>query len=226
MLKKKLARFALGALALCAATFASAATVTLDFEGLKNLELVQSFYGGGAGSAGSVGTDYGITFDNNAQAVVSATAGGTGSLSNLPSGTTALFFQQGAVTLNLAQGFTDSFSFQYSTVTATGLVQIFAGENGTGALIDQYVISALGTNCKPGDLDFCKWNAGGGAFVGTAHSIVFGGVANQIAYDNITFGNLALPNPNPNPNPTPEPGSLVLAAGALLALRTASRRRA
>ena len=225
MLMKKFGRLALGAAALCGATLASAATVTLDFEGLKDGESVLGFYGGGAGSAGSVGTNYGITFDSNTRALIdSDVPGGTGSFANEPSGSTALFFTRGSVILNVEQGFTDLFSFFYSTVAATGVVRLYDGLNATGTLIGEISIRALGPTCV-GDPtgDFCNWSLGALNFAGTAHSIDFGGIANQIAYDNVTFGNLNIGG-GPDPTPTPEPESLALVGAALLALRLTRRR--
>lgn len=41
---------------------ASAAPITLIFEGLQNLEAVNGFYNGGTGSLGSSGTHCGVQF--------------------------------------------------------------------------------------------------------------------------------------------------------------------
>src|SRR5262245_60609999 len=95
---------------------ARSSVVTLTFEGLQNLEPIESYYNGGLGGFGSgPGPNYGIVFTPDSLAVISAAAGGTGNISNLPSGDTAAFFLSGSGdTMNVAAGFTTGFSFYYS----------------------------------------------------------------------------------------------------------------
>ena len=77
-------------------------------------------------------------------------------------------------------------------------------------------------NCPPNASGFyCNWTAGGIAFAGVAKSIDFGGSANFVAYDNITFGSIT-------PGGTvPEPASgAMLIAGFGLVGATQRRRKA
>jgi hypothetical protein len=224
---KAMTRVAASLIALAGTTACWADPVTLTFEGLKDQESVLNFYNGGTGSLGSTGTNYGISFAGNTLALIDSDVGGTGNFANEPTGDTVMFFQSGASTvLNVAGGFTESFSFFYSTRTFTGSVSLYDGVDGTGRLVGTIDLAALGTNCQ-GDPtgSFCNWEMASLSFAGTVRSIDFGGAANFTAFDNISFGDIGGTTPPPG-GETPEPGSLLLAASALLALRTASRRRA
>lgn len=228
MFNKAMTRVAASLIALAAAGVCSAEPVTLTFEGLQDQESILGFYNGSAGSLGSVsaGPNNGISFAGNTLALIDSDAGGTGNFANEPTGDTVMFFLSGASTvLNVAAGFTESFSFFYSTRTFPGSVSLYDGVDGTGRLVGTIDLAALGTNCQ-GDPtgSFCNWEMASLSFAGTVRSIDFGGAANFTAFDNITFGNIG--GTTPPGGDVPEPGSLLLAASALLALRTASRRRA
>lgn len=224
---KTITRVAASLIALAAAGVCQADPVTLTFEGLRDRESILDFYNGGTGSLGSAGTNYGIRFAGNTEALIDSDAGGSGNFGNEPTGDTVMFFLSGGSTiLNVAAGFTESFSFYYSTRTFSGSVNLYEGVNGTGRLIETINLAALGTNCQ-GDPtgSFCNWEVASRSFAGTVRSIDFGGVADNTAFDNITFGDIGTSTPPPGGD-APEPGSLLLAASALLALRAASRRRA
>lgn len=226
MFNKTMTRIAASVIALAGASACWADPVTLTFEGLRDRESVQNFYNGGTGSLGSTSTNYGISFAGNTLALIDSDVGGTGNFANEPSGDTVMFFEAGASTvLNVAGGFTESFSFFFSTRLNTGSVSLYDGVDGTGNLIGTLNLPALGTNCA-GDPtgSFCNWRLASLSFSGVVRSIDFGGATNQTAFDNITFGNIG--GTTPPGGEAPEPGSLLLAASALLALRTAARRRA
>lgn len=205
-------------LALAAPGVASAAVVTLDFEGVGDLAQVLEFYNGGTDSQGNSGTNYGVSFGENALGVIDADAGGSGNIGNEPTPSTALFFLTGSAVLNYSAGFTTGFSFWYSTVSFAGIVNVWDGLNATGNLLGTINLAALGAG--PGDPNgaFSNWAIGSLGFAGTALSIDFGGTVNQVAYDNITFG-------SENPNPTPEPGTLALLGFGLAGLGVARRRK-
>lgn len=228
MTTKRVGRWTAAATALCAATVAPAATVTLDFEGLKNGESLLGFYSGGTASQGSTGANYGITFNTGAVALIDSDAGGTGSIGNEPSPSTVMAFSMSAptssVVLNLAQGFADFFSFAYSSVNAGGTVRVFSGQNATGNLLGVIDVRALGSNCM-GDPtgQYCNWATGELFFDGVARSIDFGGTANQLVFDNVTFGNLTVPGTGGGT--VPEPTSLALLGAALVAASLSRRRR-
>lgn len=213
------------AIAACvAAGTAGAAVVTLDFEGLKNGEGVLDFYNGGKGSLGSSGTNYGVAFGGNALALIDSDAGGTGNFANEPSPSTVMFFLTGTAVLNYGLGFTNGFSFYYTSLAVGGTVNVYDGLNATGNLIGAIPLAALGGNCsKDPTGDYCNWSVGSLAFSGTARSIDFGGTVNQIGYDNITFGSVT-PGVGAEPGAVPEPASLALVGAALAGLVIARRR--
>ena len=68
---------------------ASAAPVTLDFEGIGDLHHIGSFYNGGAGG------DLGVEFSSSAESLVSANAGGVGNFSNSRQARRIAFFDWG-----------------------------------------------------------------------------------------------------------------------------------
>ncbi len=181
---KKLMGLGLVALAASMAAPASAAVVTLDFEGIANGASVGNYYNGGGG------TNYGVSFSNDTLALIDADAGGGGNFANEPSANTIMFFlNANNAILNVAAGFTTGFSFWYTSSTSAS-VTVWDGLNGTGNLLGTINLTAqFNQNCS-GDPtgQFCNWTNAGVAFGGTAKSINFGGTANQTGYDNITFG--------------------------------------
>ena len=196
---------------------AQAQVFVLDFEGLGDLEPVAQFYNGGTGggSPGSTGgSNFGVDFNADALALIDFDAGGSGLFANEPSPDTVLFFLSGAGALmNVAAGFTTGFSFFYTSVTVAGFVTVWDGLNATGNMLAMIDLPFLGTagNGDPGGA-FDTWVAVGVAFVGTALSIDFGGAADQIGYDDVTFGSATpgTPGSATSGTPVPEPSSLLL----------------
>jgi hypothetical protein len=223
---KRLISALCGAGALCAATPAFADVVVLDFEGVGNVAAVNNFYNGGTDSLGNSGTNYGIGFSSTSLGIIDADAGGTGNFANEPSPSTVLFFLSGgAATMNVAAGFTTGFSFFYAgNSTQAGSVTVYDGLNATGNILATLVLTPNGGNCAgdPNGSPFCRFDPFGVAFAGTAMSVDFGGVANQIAFDNITLG-AAIPG-----GAVPEPATwalMILGFGAIGgALRSRKRR--
>jgi PEP-CTERM motif len=218
---KHMLRAVSAAALLAAAGAASAAVITLDFEGVGDLNPVGNFYNGGAG------TNYGVSFSPDTLAVVDSDSGGSGNFANEPSANTVMFFlNANTAILNYAAGFVDGFSFFYSSSTAA-TVTVWDGLNGTGNLLGTLTLSAQHTQNCVGDPNgtFCNWSAVGVTFgMGlTARSINFGGTANQTAFDNITFGSAT---PGSGPTGVPEPASLALVGSALLGLAASRRRKA
>jgi len=112
--------------------------ITLDFEGLKDYEEVQNFYDGGSGSKGSTkGLDYNITFSSNTLALIDSDAGGNGNFANEPSPNTVLFFtgSDTSIYMNVEGGFTEGFSFYYTSIQYEGDVEVWTEANGQGKKI-------------------------------------------------------------------------------------------
>jgi PEP-CTERM motif len=189
MNKITLAALTLGT-AIGLATEAHAVDV-LTFEGLQNGELIQNYYNGGTGSLGSgPGPNFGVTFSGDSLALISSAAGGTGNFSNNPSGDTVAYFLSGpGDVMDVAAGFTTGFSFFYSAAEA-GSVTVWSGLDGTGT---ELAMISLATTTNP----YTVWVPTGVSFSGTAESVVFGGAADFIGFDNVTLG-AASPTPEPS----------------------------
>jgi hypothetical protein len=185
------------------------AAVTLTFEGLSNLQEVGSFYG----------PDY--VFSQGSLALVDADAGGSGNTANEPSGETSLvFLRVNSAILNVTNGFTTGFSFFYSA-NSTGFVSVYDDFNAGGNLLGQIaIVNQYNQNCA-GDPSgsYCNWTASGLAFGGLAKSIDFGGTANFVVYDNITFGSV-----NPGGG-VPEPAAWAMMLAGFGLVGGAMRRR-
>jgi hypothetical protein len=178
-------------LALLAPIMARAGTtVTLTFEGLQDTEEVLNYYNGGFGSDGSgPGPNYGVTFGSAALASIADASGGTGNFALNPSGITTVFFLSGGgLVMNVAGGFTGGFSFYFASGGSTGSVTVYDGPNGTGNVLATVQLPAAGDNCGGSQFTFSCWQTSGITFTGTAQSVNFAGVANQIGFDNITLG--------------------------------------
>ena len=156
----------------------------LTFEGLQQNEQVLNYYNGGTGSLGSgPGPSYGITFG------VSALALRSGNYANNPTPPSILYFLSGSgAIMNVPAGFTTGFSFYYASGPTTGTVTVWDQVGATGNILATINLSASGSNCGGSSATFSCWNPVGGSFSGTAKSVDFGGVANEIAFDNITIG--------------------------------------
>ncbi len=162
----------------------------LDFEGLGNEDAILEFYNGGASSQGFTGPDYGMSFNENALTLIDEDDGGTGSFGNEPSPSTILFFLNGDPILNVPAGFDTGFSFFYTSTKYDGSVSVYDGPDGTGNLLNSVSFSATGYGTGDPNGDYSNWAEVSVPFSGTAHSIVFSGVADQIGFDDITFGSV------------------------------------
>lgn len=159
-------------------TPALADVITLDFEGVGNMMPVGDFYA----------PDY--IFSPDTLAVVDLDAGGDGNFANEPSPDTTMFFLDADnAILDVVNGFTDGFSFYYSSsVLVTVTVYDAPGAMGN-VLASLNLQSRHSDNCT-GDPngDFCNFTPIGVTFEGIAYSIDFGGAADYTGFDNITFG--------------------------------------
>lgn len=208
------AALVLGLITLGSAIPSRAATITLTFDGLQNLEQILDYYDGGTGGFGSgPGPDYGITFGADARATIE------GNFSGNPSPPGILFFFGDAAIMNVAAGFDTGFSFYYSAANLAGSVTVYDGLDGTGNVLTTLDLPVTPT--LPGGAIYDNWVPIGVLFDGIARSVSFSGTENQIGFDNITLG-------SDTPTPVvPEPSSIVLAGlGGLGLLARRGRRRA
>lgn len=221
-------RLVLAAIAAVAiAAPASATVVTLDFTnvvnpGLGNSTEVGGFYNGGTSGHGTSGANLGVGFSGNALAIndyngccePDAALGRKGIL---------FFLSGGAVTMDYAAGFTNGFSFYYSS-NSDAFIRVYDGLGGTGnVLATLNLVTQANQGCAPGSTGFyCNWTAIGVAFTGNARSIDFGGGANFVAYDNITFGS---DRPGGGGGVIPEPATWAMMIAGFGLVGGAMRRR-
>jgi hypothetical protein len=211
--------------ALMACSPAMATVVSLDFTnvvnpGLGNSTAVNNFYNGGTSGHGTSGSNFGAAFSSNALVINSYNGCCEPDSAQGKSGI-LFFLSGGAVTLDYAAGFSNGFSFNYAS-NSNAFIRVYDGLGGTGnVLATLNLVTQANSNCPPNATGFyCNWTPIGVTFAGVAKSIDFGGGANFVAYDNITFG-------SDRPGAIPEPASwAMLIAGFGLIGAVARRRRA
>ena len=196
--------FLLAAIASAAIAAPASATVTMNFESISALSGIQilNFYNGGTASNGATGANLGVSFATNATTLCLNTPGhpcsaaSRGGLGDPASALTGMLFQTGTSTsLSDTAGFTSGISFFY-VANAAGTVQIFDGVNGTGNLLASLGLSTNAVGCRaPYNADFCPFSLATLGFSGTGRSVVFGGTAGHIVFDDISLGVVSLPEP-------------------------------
>ena len=212
---------------------AAAQVVSLNFESVNatypsGYAQVLDYYNGGTSSDGTTGTNYGVSFGSNALAICLNTPGvscsntSRGGVGDPASARGGLFFLEGDETfLNYAAGFDTGFSFNYSSVGSAGAVNVYDGLNGTGNILATLNLTPNSTGCgDPYNAGFCPFGAAGVTFDGIARSIGFGGVANQIVFDDVTFGSATPGDPT-----VPEPATWAMMIGGFGLVGGAMRRR-
>lgn len=204
------------------------AAIVLDFAGLDALanEGPADYYNGGAGSLGSVGgTNYGISFGTDTLTCASIENGGCNT-SEIPGGpgANAISFLSGpGDVMNVSAGFTDGFSFFYTSPFSPGTVTVWSGLDGTGTLLAtlslSQTVNGVGDAACNG-ANYCPYVASGVSFAGVAESVDFSGTANGIGFGDITIGSQIA-------GAVPEPGgmALVLAGLSVLGIRSRLQRR-
>ena len=210
---------------------ATASVISLDFEGINatypsGYAFINGFYNGGTSSDGTSGPNYGIAFPTNAQAICLNTIGiscsntSRGGQGDPNSQLGALFFLSGDSTfLNAAAGFDTGLSFNYTAINVGGSINVWSGLNGTGSLLASLSLPVTTSGpCDGYGAGFCPFFADGVGFAGTAQSVEFVGVSNQIVFDDVTFGSTT-------PGHVPEPGTLLLLGGGMAAAGFARQRR-
>ncbi len=209
------------------------APVVLDFEQVSpvypfvsNNIAALDYYNAGLSSAGTRGPDYGVEISPNGLVICLNTLEVVCELSNTSRGDGgegseqgALFFLSGSETyINVADGFDTGFSFNYVSVAVAGEARIYDGLNGTGTLLGTLVLGPNAVDCPGYEAPFCAFAPVGMTFDGVARSVSFAGVANQIVFDDITFGSAT-------PGAVPEPATTLLLLGGVLLVGAVVRAR-
>ena len=157
-----------------AASSASAALVTANFDDVTSFSAVGSAYAAS-----------GLVFDTEAMAI-----DGTDAILVTPftahSGTNAMFSPFTATVMNVADGFVGDVSFWYSSITGSTTVSVFDGLNATGSVLSTFTLAANSTA-------FELFSQASQSFSGVGYSISFGGNDGQIAYDDVTVNAVPLP---------------------------------
>ena len=192
--------------------------VLLDFEGIGDNVAIQDFYNGGAAGNGVIGPDYDVTFAGSALSLVDADDGGGGNFANEPSSKSILFWLNDVDThMNFAPGFSQ-FSLYYAAAMFPGSLSFWTGSNGTGSQVGiTQSLGVTGSGCggDPGGAYSC-WAKLDVALPQLAYSATFGGSANYIGFDNVSF--------NPQEISVPGPLPIVGVAAAFGASRRIRRR--
>jgi hypothetical protein len=159
----------------------------VNFGRLKDQEFINQFYDGGTGSLGSgPGPNYGLQFTSNAQAIVSASKGGSGNFIGDPGGLPVMFFQTGNnITMTATNGLQTALWFYYSALQA-GSVTVYSGANGTGTILASVTLPVNNSGCNTYKL--CVWTVVGVPLTAPAGSVRFAGVADYLAIATIHMG--------------------------------------
>ncbi len=162
-------------------------TAIVNFARLKNLEFINQFYDGGLGSLGTgPGPNYGLQFTANAQVIISASKGGSGSFIGNPGNNPVMFFQTGNnVTMTATNGIETGMWFYYSALQP-GQATVYAGPNGTGTILASISLPSNNSGCTTYKL--CVWSVVAVPLSATAGSITFAGVPNYLAIAAIHLG--------------------------------------
>lgn len=216
------------ALGLVVSMSAGASAVTLDFSNIQDKALINNFYNGGTDSANQTGPGFGVIFLGPAQVITSSDP--SPNYANSPTPEAVMFFTQGLqVGFESLNGFTDGFSFYYSSFVDLPDIQILDVNLNLLAEITGAKAN-LSRTCPPNSVAaYCHFDPIGVSFSGTATYVLFTGGASATAYDNVTFGsNVPGLTGTPVPGSTPavaEPGSVALVGLALAGLVIARRRK-
>ena len=148
----------------------------LDFNNLQIGEEVLGYYDGGFGSLGTgPGPSLGITFSSDFVTVAQGVFGPPFQGEELTST---------SGTMDVVPGFSGPFSFYYTNSGPDGTVNLYSGLDGGGSLV--------GTIALPRSAIF----APGGINALPFESAIFTGTPGALVFDNVTFGELVLPEPS------------------------------
>ena len=217
---------------------ASAYTV-VGFEGINagyppsSPAQILGFYDGGTSSAGTSGANFGMTFDANAIAVClnslsvtcsNASTGGQTPTSN--KGALGLA-SSGVAILDFSSAYTGAIGFRYAVAPAgIAFIQAYDGVGGTGTQLANLTLFSGAPGCPAYSATLCTFGPGGLGSLTNVRSLVFGGIAGGVVWDDLTFGAGNDPLPPPAlPTPAPEPASWAMMVAGFGAIGSALRRR-
>lgn len=188
----------------CMATAASAHTINFETVNLSHHDWprLDGFYDGGY-TAGRVGPNYGVTFQEKAWDVAS-NLGSNGSI--------FAYTLTSSSWISARNGFTKQITFRYGAFDDTTLF-LYDGLDGTGTLLAQRSLNMNSSN----DSGSINWDWATLAFSGQARSVVFQSTAGSFGIDDITFGS--------GPSGVPEPASWAMMIGGFGLAGTALRRQ-
>lgn len=210
------------------------AAFTLDFEGMGSLHGIREFYNGGlseprpgAGDAGRMGVNYGVSVSAGGLSVIDLDLCGPGDgicnglFANNPSGKAVMGTSSNRTTLNVAAGFVGELSFHHVTgqYVVVSIYDGLGGNDGLSNILAQLVVPMGPPNSmctgNPTGANACDWTKQTLQFTGTARSVDFS-LAN---FDDVTFGAAGVGG-------VPEPASwAMLIAGFGLVGAVARRQR-
>jgi hypothetical protein len=163
--------------------------VTLNFEGLGNLDEISRFYNGGTSHGGFEGVNCGITFSPGTMSIIDAQHGGSGNFTRDLQPNTVIFSPADEkITIDVEKGFKSEFALFYSSSESI-TVSIYDSTGGYGNIL---VTNLLQPDINPGQQKtgayYDSWLLFRVAFPGTAKSVVIIGKPDKCAFDDITFG--------------------------------------
>jgi hypothetical protein len=148
----------------------------LDFSALKLGEEVLGYYDGGFGSLGSgPGPNFGITFTDDFVTVAGGAFGPSFHSEELTGG---------SGTMDVAAGFSGPFSFYYENSGPAGAVDLYSGLDGSGSLVGTLLLPPEASFFPAGLIQPIPFE-----------SAVFSGSPDTLIFNNITFGELVIPEP-------------------------------
>lgn len=219
---------------------ASAATV-LGFEGVNatypsGSAQILNFYDGGLSSAGTTGANYGISFSANAVAVclnsttITCSNASTGGLVPTSRKGALGLGNSGVAVMDFTAAYTGAIGFRYAIASGVAFIKAYDGIGGTGTQLANLPLFPNATGCPSYSATLCTFGPGGLGFLTNVRSLVFGGTAGGVVWDDITLG--AGNDPLPPPAmPAPEPAAWMMMvagfglAGAMLRLASSPQRR-
>ena len=222
-------RIVTAALAALALSAPAAAADVLGFEGINpaypsSSTQILNFYDGGVSGAGTSGANYGISFDANAVAVclnslsVTCSNASTGGLVPTSAKGALGLASSGVAVMDFASAYTGAIGFRYAQITSgSSFIAAYDGIGGTGTLLISLTLTGSAAGCPAYSAQLCTFAPGGLGSLTNVRSLVFGGTAGQVLWDDITLG--AGNDPLPPPAlPVPEPaGWMLMVAGFGLA---------